>query len=344
MKNIILSRTDRIGDVILTAASFEPLRAAFPEANIRILVRPELSPLLANNTEGVEPVECPPGLGAKGFHGSRIARWKSYFQSNPADAIVFLHPDNDLQIAAALARIPRRLGYRKQVGHWALNEKIPYRRHLGLKHEAHCNFDLLKILGCTAPPDLRPLIHLASPSVLPEELRETPFAVFHPDAFGVKPRWPAKHYADLAGKLHRHWGWKIVLIGSEASPEILSLFENSSLPRENWSDRRGKDNLLSTAHILSQARLVVSRDSGPAHLAAAVETPLVCLMGQCDPIHSPARWAPLGPKVRTLISDLPARRGESREERWGRCFHAISPQEVFRAACELIDPGTRPSR
>ncbi|MEM0967057.1 MAG: glycosyltransferase family 9 protein [Verrucomicrobiota bacterium] len=323
MKEIIISRTDRIGDVILTTATFAPLRQRFPNAHIRVLAQPEIAPLL-NGQKHVEPVACASGKGAKRMKSDRIRQWKRYFSDNPADCIVFLHPDNDLQIAAALAHIPRRIGYRKQMGGLALNETIPYRRHLGLKHEAACNFDLLTKIGCPEPKRIEPhlVAHESSPII-------GEFAVFHTAAFGNKPRWPTKHFAALAEEIIEEFGWKIVLIGAEPEVETVEAFHEKGISASSWEDRCGKDNLEATAAILRNAQVVVSRDSGPAHLASALGTPLVCLMGQCDPIHSPRRWAPIGDRVETIISDLSALKGESREARWQRCFEAIHPDRVM---------------
>ncbi|MGE9290362.1 MAG: glycosyltransferase family 9 protein [Puniceicoccales bacterium] len=334
MKRIIISRTDRIGDVILTSATFAPLRKAFPKASIRILVRPELVPLFTN-TPGIEAIPCPPGAGAKGVHCNRIVQWRDYFRNHPADCIVFLHPDNDLQFAAAIARIPRRLGYRKQLGQVALNESIPYTRHLGKKHEAACNFDLLQKIDCPPPELIEPYLHVEDyPKDLGEILRK-PYAVFHPAAFGAKPRWSASKYAELGEKLVHEFGWNLILIGSEPSTATTEAFRTRGIPESKWEDRGGKDSLLETASLLKGAAVVVSRDSGPAHLAAAVGAPLACLMGQCDPIHSPTRWAPIGPRARTLVSDLPPEKGESRQDRWERCFEAISADQVLTAIREV---------
>tara|TARA_R100000027_G_scaffold18279_2_gene13169 strand:- start:34315 stop:35325 length:1011 start_codon:yes stop_codon:yes gene_type:complete len=334
MKRIIISRTDRIGDVILTSATFAPLRREFPEASIRILVRPELVPLFENTPE-IEAVPCPPGAGAKGFHWDRVRQWREYFRNHPADCIVFLHPDNDLQFAAAIAGMPRRLGYRKQLGQVALNQSIPYTRHLGKKHEAACNFDLLQKIGCTPPDPIRPSLHVEDFQKSWEKIDGQPYAVFHPAAFGDKPRWSASRYAELGQMLVHELDWNLILTGSEPSTATAEAFRARGISESKWEDRGGKDSLLETASLLKSASVVVSRDSGPAHLAAAVGAPLVCLMGQCDPIHSPTRWAPIGNHTRTLISDLPANKNESRQDRWKRCFEAISAEQVFAAIREL---------
>ena len=337
MKHLLLARTDRIGDVVLTTAAFGPLRQRFPEARLRILVRPEIAPLLAADSR-IEPVPCPPGPGPKGFHWARFRHWLGRFRADRPDAAVFLHPDNDLQLAAAFAGIPRRIGYRRQLGRCGLNETIPYRRHLGHRHEAACNFDLLERTGCPAPDGIRPALFLPETKE-PERPDGTdrPYAVFHPAAFGDKPRWPPAHYARLALALHGRCGWRIVLAGAEPHPETAAAFRAYGLPGDAWTDRGGIDDLPGTASLLAGAAIVVSRDSGPAHMAAALGAPLVCLMGQCDPIHSPTRWAPIGARVRTLISDLPPEKGESRKDRWNRCFAAITPEQALAAVRELTD-------
>ena len=331
MKRIIISRTDRIGDVVLTTAILQPLHEKFPQASIRLLVQPGLTPLFEDDPR-VEAVACSSSEGAKGFHPTRFNKWRNYFKEHPADVIIFLHPDNDLQLAAAAAGLPRRIGYRKQLGKFGLNESIPYTRHLGHKHEGLCNFDLLEKIGCEAPQSLRPELLLSGSGSTPAK----PYAVFHPAAHGKKPRWPAAQYADLAEELIQRYSWKIVLTGAAPSTETAQLLHQKNLPPDSWEDRGGKDSLKETATLLKNAKVVVSRDSGPAHLAATVGAPLVCLMGQCDPIHSPKRWAPIGKNVQTLISDLPPEKGESREDRWRRCFEAISMKQVLTAINEVI--------
>ena len=159
MKHLLLARTDRIGDVVLTTAAFGPLRQRYPEARLSILVRPEIAPLLAEDSR-IEPVPCPPGPGPKGFHWGRFRHWLGRLRADRPDAAVFLHPDNDLQLAAAFAGVPRRIGYRRQLGRCGLNETIPYRRHLGHRHEAACNFDLLERAGCPDPDEILPALFL----------------------------------------------------------------------------------------------------------------------------------------------------------------------------------------
>ena len=333
---ILLVRTDRIGDVILTTSCLDPLRASSPESDIDLLVQPALACLLAADPIA-RAIPCPVPRVGKGLHPARILHWKKRFRESNYRAAVFLHPDNDLQIAAALARIPVRIGYRQQIGRIALTTPIPYRRHLGEKHETLHNFDLLQILGCEPPASPLPRLHLtAKASAMADKMTTAPpYAVFHPLAHGDKPRWPAKHYARLANRLQMEYGWAIRIIGAAPDPAFLATFRRDTEPNIVWEDHSGTTDLEETTGLLAAAKLVVSRDSGPAHMGAALNRPLLCLMGQCDPVHSPERWAPPGEKTITLTADLPPLPGENRRHRWDRCFKSITPDEVFSAIQKL---------
>jgi ADP-heptose:LPS heptosyltransferase len=103
----------------------------------------------------------------------------------------------------------------------------------------------------------------------------------------------------------------------------------------------GDLDIMGLAAILERARIVIANDSGPAHLAAAVGTPVVTLFG---PTHEAFGFAPRGPAVRVISRDLPCRpcsiHGGTRCPRKRRaCLDDIPPAEVLAAARELLKAG-----
>ena len=336
---LLLARTDRIGDVVLSTAVLDPLRETFPDTAVLLATGPAQASLLAADPVAT-PLAVPTAPQAhRRLRPHRFLRLRRRLRPLGCHAAVFLQPDLDLQAAAATVGIPRRIGYRGPRRGWFLTERVPSRREEGTLHEARAAFDPLVPLGVEPPPQPQPRIHLARETrggaqapVPPES-----FAVLHTTAHGDKPTWPPESFAKLASHLHTDRGWRIVLVG-ERPHEAVTAQLIDRLPASAWEDRGGKDALDTTARLLAAATVVISRDSGPAHLAAALGSPLVCLMGQCDGVHSPKRWQPLGAQTRTLIADLPARPGETRRHRWARCFRSLTPEAVARAVDEVV-PG-----
>lgn len=333
---ILLARTDRIGDVLLTTTCLLPLHQTFPSRPIDFYVQPALAELLKAETVA-NVVPCPNPRMGKGISPRRILHWAKIMRQRAYGMALFLQPDNDLQIAAVLAGIPIRVGYRQRCGRWALNRSLPYLRHRGEKHETAYNFDILSLVGCQEPETLESRIVETEKirSIRQSMAQERLYVVFHPTAFGKKPTWPLGHFEDLAGLLATRCSWDIRLIGDEPMTALQKALQRRVGSHGTVHDHGGKTDLQELAAILKSAQVFVGRDSGPCHMASALGVPLVCLMGQCDRVHSPVRWQPLGERSKTLVSELPSQPGESREARWKRCFQALSPQQVLSAIEEL---------
>ena len=334
---LLLARTDRIGDVVLSTAVLDPLREAFPDTPVHLAVGTALADLLST-----DPVASPLAVDTapqahRRFRPRRFLRLRRQIRPLGCRTAVFLQPDLDLQAAAAAASIPRRIGYRGPRRGRFLTDRVPSRREVGTLHEARAAFDPLAPLGIQPPPSPQPRVHLPGGESHgpPALVSAAPFAILHATAHGDKPTWPAESFVELAAHLHAARGWRILLVGDRPH-EALAGQLATYLPPAAWEDRGGRDALGATARLLAAATVVISRDSGPAHLAAALGTPLVCLMGQCDGVHSPVRWQPLGAHTRTLIADLPAQPGESRRQHWQRCFRSLSPQAAARAVDEVV--------
>lgn len=126
----------------------------------------------------------------------------------------------------------------------------------------------------------------------------------------------------------------MVLIGDAPSPG----------PEARWPasvhavDLRGKLSLGATARMMGAAKLCLSRDSGPAHIAAGMGCPTVCVFLENTPAMGPVRWTPLGPAVRTVVPEVTPRW----YEKWcfglyrKRAAGAIKPAMILAAAEALL--------
>jgi lipopolysaccharide heptosyltransferase II len=318
---LLIARPDRVGDVIISTSCLAPLRRAFPRGEIFFLAAERMRPLLENH----------PDLTGFISDAAQIASLK-------ADAIVHLHPDKEYYRAAAHTAIPIRIGYRqKSLGKY-LTHSPDDRREEGLKHEAAYSFDLLQLIGVPPPARLEPNVHLPESALstlrakLPWPLESTPFAVLNPSAHSPVARWPMKYFLQLADKLQGEHGLLPVFIGADT---------DDSLNHIPFLSLAGKTDLAELGWLLKHARVLVTRDTGPSHLAAAVGCPVVVIFGRTAPIYGPTRWRPLTEKAVIVTKPVPRKRWESQEKYWRRSFAAIQVDEVEAAVRQMLTAWAR---
>jgi ADP-heptose:LPS heptosyltransferase len=319
MRTLIISRPDRVGDVVITTSCLAPIREKYPDTKIYFVAAERMRPVLDGH----------PLLA--GFISLNSNLTKEFARLD-ASAIVHLHPDKNCYVAAASANIPMRIGYPARFLNRHLTHKIPERRREGLQHEAAYNFDLLRLTDVPLPARLSANVHLPESAVetlqrkIPSPLASTPFAVLHPAAHSKIARWPAARFEQLAQSIHKKFGLLPVIVGSDANDSI----------RTSHLNLAGKTNLGELGWLLKHSRVLVTNDSGPAHLAAAVGCPVVSIFGRTAPLYGPVRWRPLSDKVVVVSKSLERKKFESRHAFWRRCFAAIELEEVESVVARLL--------
>lgn len=237
-----------------------------------------------------------------------------------------------MYLAAQRAAVPFRIGYRHKSWDKYLTHSLDDRRAAGLKHEAACNFDLLRLIGVGQPARLEASVHLPESALdslrtkLPWPLQSTLFAVLNPSAHSPVARWPIEYFLRLADKLQSDHGLLPVFIGAETDDRVPTRFLNLA----------AKTDLAELGWLLKHARALVTRDTGPSHLAAAVGCPVVVIFGRTAPIYGPTRWCPLTDKAVIVAKSVPRKRWESQTKYWRRSFAAISVDEVEAAVQQAL--------
>jgi ADP-heptose:LPS heptosyltransferase len=160
-------------------------------------------------------------------------------------------------------------------------------------------------------------------------------------ASGGRPikQWEVTRFAEVAAMLVASRGATIVLTGAPGDRAIVDLVR-SAIPATNAIDIAGEADLLTLAAVLQQIDVLVTGDTGPMHLAAAVGTPVVAVFGPSDP----ARYAPRGSQHRIIRIDLPCspcNRIRLPPERCSGhtpdCLAGIDAVTVFDAAARVLD-------
>ncbi|MDR1144913.1 MAG: glycosyltransferase family 9 protein [Verrucomicrobiales bacterium] len=162
------------------------------------------------------------------------------------------------------------------------------------------------------------------PDELPAGLRTGGYTVLHPYSRWETKLWPWRNYEQLARLLPEE---KFVLVGQ-------GNFFPATAP--NLLDLRGQTDLRGLLTLLGAARAVVGTDSGPLHVAAALDRPLVALFGATDP----RKTAPRARQVKLLTTDLscrPCLRRHCQRANRMACLRAITPAQVVAAWRSLVD-------
>lgn len=301
-KHILVSRTDRIGDLILSLPVFQSLKASFPGVKITALVSPYAR----------EVVEAHPDVD----HVELLSRadtlptliWK--FRQLECDAFLALYPRPWLALAARVARIPIRVGTAYRWYSFLYNKRIPIHRSRCDRHESDYNLDLVRALGAEK---LKPYpVFPVNPSereytrrLLKEKGLQAGdrLVVVHPGSKGSALNWKPEKYAEAVARLSKIEGVRVVVSGGPGEEKtiqrLLYALPSRVRPPATLVD---ECSLKQMAAVLKQASCLLSASTGVMHLAAAVGTPTVSLFGGTF-TTTPVRWGPIGNRSLVLQPD-----------------------------------------
>lgn len=295
-ENILLVRTDRIGELILTSPALAAVRKHYPRAKITLIVNPS----------SAEVVEAAPFIDSiTKFHPSQIQgdlfKWLSFFRSikkSRFNLAVIFNPSKFFNILTFMAGIPVRVGYDRKAGFF-LTHKIRDKKYLCEKHEVEYNLDLIGTLGIRSDDKSLyfPLSNSAD-SAIAEILKENGveaqdrLIAVHAATSNPEKKWPPERFAQICDRLSEEFKIKIVLVGGReehrTSDEVKSKMHNAVL------DLTGALSVKEVGSLLKRCSFLISNDSGPVHISAAVGTPAIVFFGENRPGGSSIRWGPYG--------------------------------------------------
>ncbi|MDD5072416.1 MAG: glycosyltransferase family 9 protein [Candidatus Omnitrophica bacterium] len=294
-RRILLVRTDRIGELLLTTPAFGSVRESFPGAKITLLVKPSSSPVVEGNPCFDSIVKLDPVPDLDSF--AKRLRFIRFLRVSGFDMVVIFNPSKFFNVAAFLAGIPVRVGYDRKLG-FLLTRSIEDKKYLCEKHEVEYNLDLAKAAGAVilskklcfplAETDER-----AAAEILARNgITGGGFAAVHPGTSNPEKLWPAERFAQVCDKMIDAFRIKAVLVGGE--DERSAAAEVKSKMRNEVTDLTGKLALKESGALLKRSALLISCDSGPVHIASAMGTPVIALFGEARPGGSSKRWGPYG--------------------------------------------------
>jgi ADP-heptose:LPS heptosyltransferase len=290
---ILVVRTDRLGDVILSLPVFAALRESFPDSRLVLLAAPPVAPLAGHPWIDELLIDDRRGRhrGLKGF-----GRLANEIRRVEAAAAIVLRPTWRNALVLAAAGVPRRIGTAFRAYSPFFTHRVRQHRRGSGRHEVDLNLELLTPLKCAAfvgapwvPVDP------AARSRARALAGDGPFIVLHPGSGGSAGEWPAAHFITLGCAL-RARGLGVVVTGIAAESELVMAVAAGIRGARALA---GRTTLPELAALLAEATAVVAGSTGTLHLAAAVGTAVVGIYPDRRDA-SPERWAPRGPVVRVL--------------------------------------------
>ena len=296
---ILIIRLDRMGDVVLSLPAVQAVRNRFPNAVISMMVRPYTRELVDGHPAIDEVITY--AYGKNGRHRSIIGnlRFLREMIKRHFDIAFILHPSNRSMNVPFFTGIPYRVGF-KSKWPFLLTQSVMDRRHEGLKHESEYALDIIRAFGINQTADLLPhltiypyeeaqvLKLLEAESCGPDD----EIIAFHPGASCISKKWPLERFAELGKKILQGTSYRLAIIGG-AEEKASGDFLKKELG-DDVMNLAGKLNLKILAAVLKRCRLLVSNDSGPVHVAAAVGTRTLTIFGRNQAGLSSVRWRALG--------------------------------------------------
>jgi lipopolysaccharide heptosyltransferase II len=345
-KKILCIRLDNFGDVLMTTPAIRAVKNSHPERKITLLTSSQGANVAALVPEVDDVIIYDaPWMKLSNERSDSRADFLLIAQLNQeafdAAVIFTVYSQNPLPAALVcfLANIPLRLAHCREnpyqlLTDWILDDKPEDNG----RHEVQRQLDLVAEVGCYTK---NKRLGIAFPKgkeqrvlKLVEKLGlnlKNPWLVIHPGASAPSRRYPSDLYAQLAGILVKEIGVQVVLTGSMDEADLVqTIIEQSG---EIAISLAGKLELDELAALLQEAPLLITNNTGPAHLAAAVGTPIVDLYALTNPQHTP--W--LVPN-QVLNKDVPCKYCYKSicPEKHHQCLRGVTPQEVVKAACKLM--------
>ncbi|MGB0384113.1 MAG: glycosyltransferase family 9 protein [Ardenticatenaceae bacterium] len=297
-KSILLIRPDHLGDVLFLTPALRALRAAQPEAKITLLVGPWAKGLLTLNSD-VDEVETLnfPWFNRKSkkglFQPYKLLQEEAAGLKGRFDSAIICRFDHwwGAWLAAA-AGIERIMGYNVPNVAPFLTEKVSY---IPGQHEVVQNLTLTSLLGtpATTTPQELPLRYevtgqhrfkarqLLNGSGLMRV--DGPLAAIHPGSGALVKHWEVAQWGHLMDTLRQKHGFQFVITGGPSEILLGTKVVRSASEDTPVASLAGETSLPELAALYERCELVIGPDSGPLHIAAAMQRPTVHLYGPVNP-------------------------------------------------------------
>jgi heptosyltransferase-2 len=343
IKRVVVRGTNWVGDAVMTVPALRALRQLLPNAHITLATRSWSTGLFdgADFLDDLLIYDRKPGVFMAPLRQAREWRRRSF------DLAILFQNAFEAALIARVARVPLRLGYATQHRGFLLTHSLSLPQWHNSRHESFYYLNIIAHLetlldGSSKILDREPVFNLSvrddRRAKAFEFLRASggseghPIVALCPGSINSRAkRWPAERYAALADRFIEEMGADLLLIGTaeelDVSQEVRQHMRNEPLMLT------GKTDLAQAVAILSIVDLLVTNDTGPAHIASALGRPTLVIFGPTNPLTT-RPLSPVAEIVRHPPDCAPCMLRDCPIDH--RCMTAIAPDDVFARACKLL--------
>ncbi len=328
-KNILLVRTDRIGDVVLSLPLAEAIKKKFPGCKVTFLVKNYTVDLVnyhpfIDDVLTLDEVDTVPAV----FSNVQKIKAKNF------DTCIVVYPTFRIALILFLTGIKNRIGTGYRSYSFFFTKKIYEHRKYAERHELQYNLNLLKVFGIDEQPDLGEVdFHLQ----ISEEAKKVvhqffqknnidnskPIVIVHPGSGGSAVDLPLDKMKKLVEKLLT-MDVNILITGSASEKAICQLL----VVNERTVNAAGLFQLPSLIALINASEIFISNSTGPLHVAAALKKLVVGFYPKIDAC-SVRRWGPFTNKKMIFEPTINCTNCSRKQCESLNCMASISIDQVF---------------
>jgi lipopolysaccharide heptosyltransferase II len=342
--NILCVRLDYLGDVLMCTPAMRALKESAPGRSLTLLTSPggtAAAPFIPEVDAAI--AYAAPWMKSSAPHAADIdLAFIDSLRARRFDAAVIFTTYSQSALPAAmlchLAGIPLRLAHCRENPYRMLSDWLPDPEpHQRIRHETRRQLDLVAAVGCVTPDER------LSFRVPEDDMRKAgarlsslgieagrPWVLMHPGATAASRRYPVRHWQAVLAQVTGEFDCPVVITGGA---EEAALADEVAAGNPRAFSLAGQLSLGELGGVISLAPVMISNNTGPAHLAAALGTPVVDLYALTNPQHTP--WQV---PSRVLFHDVECRFCYKSVCPLGHsaCLEQVRPEQVTAAARELM--------
>lgn len=339
VSSIVVRAPNWVGDAVMSVAALREVRRLFPNSHVTVVSKPGTADVFAGS-DYIDDVLVYERSSLKSFF-DQVQVWK---QRGFDLALLF---QNAFEAAAIsfIARVPLRVGYATERRALLLSHAVSVPQWKSERHEIFYYVNLVaeleKLLRGSSQPSSSPDFGI---SVSDNQKRQARTLVLERGAEPARPlvllcpgsvnsrakRWPAERYAELADQF-ADTGATVALIGAPGELDVSQTV--AALTRRPPLVLTGQTSVSEVIALVSIADILITNDTGPAHIGAAAGTPTLVIFGPTNPLTT-SPFGPAGEIIRQPPECAPCMLRDCPIDH--RCMTAIAPEQVFDRAQRVM--------
>ncbi len=324
IKKILIIRLDRVGDVVLSTPAIRAVRENYPNSRIDLLVAKYTKDLVIGNR-----------------NVDRVIIHKETELDKDYDVAIALHPGLVQNYLVFKSGAVWRVGYSGWGGSFFLTHRVKDDRAARVRHEVISALEVVGRVGCTTKDvslevsqtpegNSEARAFLDVNGIKPGE----PYVVVHPGARQEHIRWHHERFAKVADRIARECGLKVILTGGALEAGLVR--QVKSLMRQQAACATGLS-LTGIVSLLKGSKIFIGNSTGPMHIAAALQIPVVAIISIMHPLDSLEVWGPWGTTSIVLHKDTGCKKCQPGNCLSYECLDQVSVEEVYGAVLSLLN-------